>query len=131
MGWPGTLLTLFVVSFLLLVAGDGVRDGGRPKRVASRRTTGLGPESFTTGCCPWPRGPRPHRRRPPAAHRREALVAVAASVVAVLDRSPVALFAAVGWIGYSFALPWKERQTLARFDRIEADLDSRRYASSM
>lgn len=59
-------------------------------------------------------------------HLLYAPCAVASLVVAVLDRSPVALLAAVGWFGYPFALPWKDRRILARYDRLEADLDRRR-----
>lgn len=139
MSGSGVLLLLCVVSYLMLV-GDGIWDGGRPKRVALPANEGGYAKILRHGVLPLAhdrdddirahvdaarRGLTTAKRWLP--HLLYAPFALASLVLAALDRSPVALLAAVGWAGYPFASRWNNRRMLTRYDRIEADLDGRRH----
>lgn len=142
MGLPVYLLVATAVAYLMLLAGDWLNDGGRPTEVALPMNEGGYAKILRHGVLPWAHDRddeiRAHLdavRRRSGLRRRWAvvvyrvflsLVVVGCAVVAVVDRSALALLAAVGWAGYPFACRWKGRRTLARYDRIEADLDRRR-----
>lgn len=126
-------------SYFVMIAGDWITDGGVPKALALPENEGGFAKILRTGVLPHARDRdddiRDHlveaRRRIGVARRWPLqiipfLVAAAAASIAVLDRSPLALAAAVGWLAFPSASRWEVRRVLARYDRIEAALDRRR-----